>query len=164
MTKIICARNVGTDKFGHRSQVLDLGSKVLVSRSWVLRIELESQILCPGSWFMGCRSQVSGSCPFSGYYKVLQKILTKYVRYYKVWQEVTTKCNRYYKRWQLLQSDNWQCESIWKTFALKSAFFCKNIGTWGNYFFCITFHGRGFWTFLVQLFPRTEMYGNIKNK
>ena len=65
--------------------VLGPVSKVLDFRSWALRLELESQVPGLESWIFDSRSRVVlGPSPFSAYYKVRQKIITKCGRYYKV--------------------------------------------------------------------------------
>ena len=83
-------------------QILGLGSLI----PWFLDLRF---------WVQGVRSRVLGLGPFSNYYKVWQKALTKCDKkllqsvtrsYYKVWQEVISKCDK-----KLLESVT---RSYWK--------------------------------------------------
>ena len=110
-----------------RVWVFGIGFKVLNSRSCILILDLESQVLHRGTWILDSKFRVLGPSPFNGHYKVWQKNqrkvwqvlqsliaiakfngkvlvsvtgIPKYDRYCKVWQKSIVKCDRYYKVWQ----------------------------------------------------------------
>ena len=97
-------------------QILGLGSLI----PWFLDLRF---------WVQGVRSRVLGLGPFSNYYKVWQKALTKCDKkllqsvtksYYKVWQEGISKCDK-----KLLQSVTRSYWNVWQEVITKCGRYYK---------------------------------------
>lgn len=100
--------------------VLGRGSKVLDSRSWVLDLNLESQIQGLGSRIFGSKFRI-----LNPLYSVVITMCDKTFLYsvtgipkrdIKLWQSMTNIiiCNRHYNVWQVFQSATASFDKMWQ--------------------------------------------------